>query len=79
MTVHRIRFEGPAPLAVRVVTALADAEGVELVSSEPHSILDDGRVGLDVAVEGDPDAVAAAVADMRARLPDGASIEVAVD
>lgn len=76
VTVHRIRFEGPAALAVGVATALADADGVELVSSEPPSILDDGRVGLDVAVEGAPDAVAAAAASLRGRLPDGASIEV---
>jgi hypothetical protein len=76
VTVHRIRFEGPTALVVGVVTALADADGVELVSSEPPSILGDGRVGLDVAVDGEPDAVAAAVAGLRERLPDGASVQV---
>jgi hypothetical protein len=77
VTVQRIRFEGPAALAMGVATALADADGVELVSSEPPSILGGGRVGLDVAVEGAPDAVAGAVAGLRERLPDGASIGVA--
>ena len=79
MTVQRIRFEGPAALAVGVATALADADGVDLVSSEPPSILDDGRVGLDVALEGAPEAIAAAVASLRERLPEGASVEVTDD
>ena len=79
MTVRRIRFEGPAALAVGVARALADADGVDLVSAEPPSLLDDGRVGLDVAVEGAPDAVAAAVASLRERLPEGAAVEVADD
>ncbi len=79
MTVHRVRFEGPASLAVGVATGLADADGVDLVSSEPPSVLDDGRVALEVAVEGAPDAVAAAVASLRGRLPDRASIEVSGD
>jgi hypothetical protein len=79
VTVHRIRFEGPAALVVGVATALADADGVELVSSEPPSLLDDGRVGLDVAVEGVTGAVAAAVAGLRDRLPDGSSVGVVDD
>jgi hypothetical protein len=79
VTVHRVRFEGPASLAVGVATGLADSDGVDLVSSEPPSLLDDGRVGLVVAVEGAPDAVAAAVASLRGRLPERASIEVAAD
>ena len=79
MIVHRIRFEGPAALTVGVATALADADGVDLVSAEAPSLLDDGRVGLDVAVEGTPDAVAAAVANLRERLPEGAAVEVTDD
>jgi hypothetical protein len=51
VTVYRIRFEGPAALAVRVATGLADADGVELTSSEQPSILDESTVELDVAVE----------------------------
>ena len=77
MTAYRIRFEGPAALALGVATALADADGVELISSEPPSILDDDMVALDVAVEGAPDAVADAVASIRDGMPRTASIEIA--
>ena len=52
MTTYRIRFEGPASLALGVATALADAEGVELTSSEPPSPIGGGEVGLDVTVVG---------------------------
>jgi hypothetical protein len=79
VTVYRIRFEGPATLAVGVATALADADGVELTSSEQPSILDENRVELDVSVEGQRDAVGRAVTVIRDRLPDGASIEIADD
>jgi hypothetical protein len=79
VSVQRIRFEGPAALAMGVATALADAEGVDLVSSEPPSILDAGRVGLDVALKGAPEAIAAAVMSLRDRLPEGASVEVTAD
>lgn len=77
MTVHRIRFAGPAALAVGVATALADADGVELTSSKPPSILDEKTVELNVSVEGTRAAVAVAVASIGDRLPDGASIEIA--
>ena len=77
VTVYRIRFEGPAALAVRVATALADADGVELTSSKRPSILDENTVELDVSVDGTRDAVAAAVSSIRDELPDGASIEIA--
>ena len=79
MTVYRVRFEGPAALAVRVATALADADGVELISSEPLSNRDENRVELHVAVEGALDAVAAAVDTVRTRMPKGASIEIVED
>jgi len=74
VTVYRIRFEGPAALAVRVATALADADGVELTSSEQPSILDDHTVELNLSVDATQDAVAAAVAAINDELPDGASI-----
>jgi hypothetical protein len=77
VTVYRIRFEGPAALAVRVATALADADGVELTSSAQPSILDENMVELDVSVEGVRDAVALAVSSIRNELPAGASIEIA--
>lgn len=79
VTVYRITFEGPAALALRVATALADADGVELISSEPPSVVDVDTVKLGLAVEGAPDSVTDALADIRDGLPAGASIEVADD
>ena len=76
VTVFRISYRGPAALAVPVATALADAEGVELISSERPSILDGDTVALDVSVEGALDAVADAVANIRDDMPDGASIRL---
>jgi hypothetical protein len=73
---YRVRFEGPPPLALRVATALADASGVELISSDPPLNLADGKVALNVAVEGAFDAVADAVATIRGDLPSDASIEI---
>jgi hypothetical protein len=76
VTIYRIRFEGPAALAVGVATALADADGVELTSSAKPSILDENTVELTVSVEGARDAVVVAVSSIRDELPDGASIEI---
>jgi hypothetical protein len=73
---YRIRFEGPPPLALRVATALADAGGVELIASDPPLNLADGKVALNVTVEGAFDAVADAVATVRGDLPSDASIEI---
>jgi hypothetical protein len=79
VTVYRIRFEGPAALAMGVATALADAAGVDLTSSKQPSIVDKNTVELNLSVEGTRDAVARAVATIRDELPDGASIEIADD
>ncbi len=76
MTVHRLRYQGPAAMTVRVATAVADADGVELVSSEPPSLVDSGTVVLEMAVEGDADSVSRAVAMLRDDLPVDASIEI---
>jgi hypothetical protein len=76
VTVYRIRFEGPAALAVGVATALADADGVELTSSAKPSTLDENTVELNVSVEGARNAVVVAVANISDELPDGASIEI---
>ncbi len=73
MTAHRIRFEGPATLAVRVATLLADASGVDLISSDPPVKTADG-VALDLVAEGEPAAIAGALDDIRVGLPKGASI-----
>lgn len=76
VTNHRLRLEGPPSLALDVATSLADADGVELVSSEQPRALDGSRVALHVTVDGEFDAVADAVASIRGRMPAGASIEI---
>ena len=76
MTIYRITFAGPASLALGVVTALADAEGVELTSSEPPTPTEGGSVVLDVTVEGASIAVGGAVDRLRDDLPSGATISV---
>ena len=77
VTVHRIVFEGPAAIAVRIATELADADGVELISSEPLSVVGSDTVKLGVAVEGALESVNDAIAQIRDRMPSGASIEIA--
>jgi hypothetical protein len=76
VTIHRVRFEGPAPITLRVATALADASSIELISSDQPVTVGDGRVALDVMVEASFDAVADAVARIRGDLPPDASIEI---
>ena len=77
MATYRVRFEGPPPLALRVATALADADGVELLSSDQPLTLDESIIALNVTVDGTFDAVTDAVASVRGELPSGASIEIA--
>ena len=79
VTVYRVVFEGPATLAVGVATALADADGVELISSDPLSVVDVDTVRLGLAVEGARESVTDAVASIRDDMPTGATIEVADD
>ena len=76
-TVYHITVEGPAALAVGVATALADADGIELISSESPSVVNADMVRLGLAVEGELDAVTAGVATVRDRLPASASIGLA--
>ena len=76
MTVYKIRFEGPAAIAVGVATALADADGVDLTSSSQPAILDENTVELHLTVEGARESVVDAVAGIRDGLPDAASIEI---
>jgi hypothetical protein len=76
VTSYRVRFEGPVELALRVATALADADGVDLTSSEAPTPRANGLVGLDVMVDGLPDDVIAALGGVRGWLPDSASIEI---
>ena len=64
-------------MAVRIATELADADGVELMSSEPLSVVGADTVRLGVAVEGALESVTDAVAEIRGGLPAGASIDLA--
>jgi hypothetical protein len=77
VTRHRIRFEGPAALTLRVATALADAHGVVLISSDEPVAVDADAVALVVTVDGEFDDVHDAVTGIRAGMPAGASIEIA--
>ena len=76
MTIYRVSLEGPPALTLRLATALADANGVELISSDQPINVAEGKVALNVAVEGAFDAVADAVAKIRADLPSDASVEI---
>jgi hypothetical protein len=67
-----VRFEGPASLAISVATALADADGVELISSDHPVTFDEYIVALNVTVAGAFDAVAS----IRGGMPTEASIEI---
>ena len=63
-------------MAVSVATELADADGVDLISSEPPSVVGVDTVRLVVAVEAELESVTDAVASIRAGMPTGASIEI---
>jgi len=78
MTPRRITYAGPSSVAVAMATMLADFEGIELTSSEPpvRGGGPRGTVVLILTVEGEADAVEAAVGHLRAGLPPGATIDV---
>jgi hypothetical protein len=67
---------GPITLALRVATTLADADGVELISSDQPVTLGNGTVALNVMVEAELDVVVEAVAGIRRELPAQAFIEI---
>jgi hypothetical protein len=74
---YRVSFEGRAALALAFATALADADGVELISTDqPVNLDESGMVALNVTVEGAFDAVADAVASIRDEMPSEAAIEI---
>ena len=74
MASYRVRFEGPSTLALDVATELADAHGIDLVSSDQPSLLGNGTVALTVVVEAGDDDILDAVANIRKRLPEGSSL-----
>lgn len=78
MAAHRIVYIGPAADAVEVATALADADGVELLSSQPPRSGPGASdaVTLELSVDASTRAVARALDQVRRRLPDGATVEL---
>jgi hypothetical protein len=76
VTVHQLRFTGPATLAVGVATELADAPGIDLTSSAQPTVVDTNTVELMLTVDATGDAVAAAVDKLNRGLPTGASISI---
>ena len=78
MAAHRIKYEGPSSLAVRAATMLADADGVELVSSEPPERRESGadKVVLAFTAEGTAKAVMAAVKLVGDSLPPTATMTI---
>ena len=76
MNEHRIRFEGASADALTVATAIADADGVDLTSSEPPTTLPGGKVRLDVRVRASSESITAALAEIGRRLPTHSSLEL---
>src|SRR3954453_21302643 len=76
VSAHRIDYRGPSTFAVSAARLLADADGVELTSSDPPKRLDEELVELSMTVEGGTDEVLHAVASVRGALPDGAVITI---
>lgn len=73
---HHVRFEGASAAALTVATAIADADGVDLTSSEPPTAIADGRVRLDLRVEGSNESIAAALDEIRLGMPVDSTIEL---
>ncbi|MGH9271099.1 MAG: hypothetical protein ACRDZ2_07480 [Ilumatobacteraceae bacterium] len=75
MPAYRVRYEGPRELAIGIATALADAPGLDLTSSQPPQTIDAG-VRLELVVEGGSDEVLDAVGTARSGLPEGARLQL---
>jgi hypothetical protein len=75
---YRIDYQGPRTHAVQAARLLADADGIELTSSQPVEQQEGSEnVVLRLTVQGTTDDVLDAVAMTRGQLPTGASIEIA--
>jgi hypothetical protein len=75
VTAFRITYEGPPSFALPAATLLAEADGVELTSSEPPSRRDD-TVMLALTVEATAQAVADALKAIADQLPRDATMRV---
>ncbi|MDQ1424929.1 MAG: hypothetical protein QOD72_2427 [Acidimicrobiaceae bacterium] len=76
MTSFRISYEGPRSFAVRAATLLAEADGIELTSSEPPAHLDDDSVRLALTVHATAPAIADALSAIAAHLPRHATMRI---
>jgi hypothetical protein len=74
VTSFRISYEGPRSFAVRAATLLAEADGIELTSSEPPARRDDDGVMLALTVEATAQDVEDALGAIAAQLPPGATM-----
>jgi hypothetical protein len=76
VTSFRISYVGPPSFAVRAATLLAEADGIELTSSEPPAHRDDDSVLLALTVEATQQAVDKALNDIAALLPPEATMRL---
>jgi hypothetical protein len=76
VTSFRISYEGPRSFAIRAATLLADADGVELTSSEPPARLDDESVHLALTVKATEKAVDDALTAIAAQMPPDATMRI---
>ena len=76
MTAHRITYEGPAALAVRAATLIADAEGGELTSATrpDYPTVPEESAVLQLTLMGTAEAVTAALDSVQGELPPGATL-----
>ena len=74
---HQVSIEGQRADVMRAVTALADADGVDLLGSEPPRAGVGGTFVLEVTVKAKSADLSAAVDAVEAGLPSDASITLA--
>lgn len=76
MTTHQVTYRGPSSFAVQAAALIADAAGVELTSAnradDPDAV--DGSAVLVLTIEATDEALAAGLASVRAKLPEGATV-----
>ncbi len=76
MTSFRISYEGPRSFAVRAATLLAEADGIELTSSEPPARRDGDSVMLALTVEATTQAIDDALRALASQLPPDATMRL---
>jgi hypothetical protein len=76
VTAFRITYEGPPAFALQAATLLAEADGVELTSSEPPARRDDDSVVLALTVEATRPAIGDALKAIADQLPRHATMRI---